>query len=254
MRITRKTIEALAKRAGSIKQLAADLEISASSLHRWKRAGIPKHGKAFDTFKDFVAEYRQVTRPDKTFTELLALASQASEAGELPRKLSKSLTKSGPREGALTVGYRNTVAVDRILTNALSLELQWRFRTMISSAREYSKKKSFDNWQAFVTVATFSRGAHRGYSAINYQLPHPEAGDFTLQQLLITPRMKDEISMLDAIKQIIDEEKNDAGAITFIRQITVDNWVYRDTADTRKYLTAQRYARAKRPKRKTKKL
>lgn len=224
-----KLLDRAIKQAESLAGLARALNVSPSTVRRWKTS-LPKEREAdLRGFAKLEKERGTKQRVDRQkFLELMKVAGSSDLLPDI-----KSHEKL--RAGRLTSGYDYTRRFSEMLTLGLIDRIEVWVRGL---------KKRFPDWQLVAVVSEYGRGEHKGYKTVYRQIA-PEAGDFAISAELATPRVHSAIAAMVLLREQLEGVAKDVTVLTFVHAVTAFNYRLRTDEESSSWETQQRRKREK---------
>lgn len=220
------------------------LGVSASTVQRWLKTGVPAARRGAPDYVRRVLDLFEVARKSleeaQTFAELMKLAG---EVNELPHVTSGGRAYSGKAVD----GWQWTRRVERQLSEEVISDMArfgnsrrgraaWKYWMVVVMTSQYALTSRKDFGAA-------SRADN--YKTVSIQLAHVKSGDFVAGRAEPTGRHESKESAVNEMVELFGEMLVDAELRVFVHGVTVYNYRLRSPEERRAIETAGRKERRK---------
>lgn len=236
LRAPKRELEQAIKSAGSIKAAAHELEVSASTVRRWRRDGVPRKGDA----RIKIARYkdRRKTGRSRAASELKKLKQLLREAREIAGDaIAPVRSYDRKMDGRRAAGYQWVKAWNRELT----LDL-------IDDVEKWTRghRKRWPIWLAKFRFAQFSAEENFAFPTsartVEVMVDDPARNSFMAEQIVPSPYFKSRKGLLDFMRDTL-EDMVATGSTIFMLTSELYNYRWRTEQERRTRETEYRRKR-----------
>ena len=237
----KRELERAIKRAGSVKALAGELGLSASTVSRWRRKGVPRRGLGRELLKNWQKRQRRFAREKTAYLrKFREMQIEATVQGRWPaRARTRKVLVSGPvAEGEKYILGLNAMITPKVLKRieAWAKKLKgnrpfWQARSRTSQYAIPEGPDAFTEFKGYQTVRTVE------------QMSMPESGDFGVDILLATHKTSKKNVAVKRLISDLSDLLQYPPYLAYVHSVELWNYKRRTEQERKAWQTKERYKR-----------
>jgi hypothetical protein len=215
--VRKRDFERLYKKYGAL-SIAQVLEVSPSTVRRWRRSGVPKTREV--SLKTLEVVRRHEGYEEKALREMMTLAMKM---GKLPKV--RNFAKR--RDGERTTGFEVSKREKGFLNEASLLQLT-------SHLKKAKMAKGLPNWLASISISAYVDEAERAGSAdVRIQVDHEDANNFVAESIISSGLQSNRKEAIESIVSKLRQKMHESDARFYIHGSYFSTYEYKSATETR---------------------